>query len=78
MPLPKGTYTKVEDNKWYHFMFVIDRPSAWYHINGKLEVTVKDEGSWKTAGNEPVAIGNNATRASPLDWGSWHPQGQNP
>ena len=66
-PLPKGSHTNVDDNKWYHLMYVVDKPSAWYYINGKLEVTEKDEGAWKTSGNEPVAIGNNATRARSFD-----------
>ncbi|GLZ28967.1 hypothetical protein Lesp02_11570 [Lentzea sp. NBRC 105346] len=58
-PLPDGPFTKVDNNKWYHFVFVLDKPNAWYYINGKLEVTKQDTGAWKTTGTEPVTIGNN-------------------
>ncbi|TWP51021.1 DUF2341 domain-containing protein [Lentzea tibetensis] len=58
-PLPDGAFTKVDNNKWYHFTFVLDKPNAYYYINGKLEVTKKDTNAWKTAGAEPVTIGNN-------------------
>jgi hypothetical protein len=62
-PLPSGAFTKVENNAWYHFVFVIDKPNAWYYINGKLEVAQTDTNAWKTAGNEPVTIGNNEKTA---------------
>lgn len=58
-PLPSGAYTKVKNNTWYHFVFVIDKPNAYYYINGKLEVGKTDTNAWKTAGAEPVTIGNN-------------------
>jgi len=58
-PLPSGSYTKVKNNTWYHFVFVIDKPNAYYYINGKLEVGKTDTNAWKTTGTEPVTIGNN-------------------
>lgn len=58
-PLPDGPFTRVENNKWYHFVFVIDKPKSYYYINGKLEVTKTDTNAWKAAGTEPVTIGNN-------------------
>ncbi|WP_346133549.1 DUF2341 domain-containing protein [Lentzea roselyniae] len=58
-PLPSGAYTKVKNNTWYHFVFVIDKPNAYYYINGKLEVGKTDTNAWKTTGTEPVTIGNN-------------------
>jgi hypothetical protein len=62
-PLPSGGFTKVENNAWYHFVFVIDKPKSWYYINGKLEVTQTDTNAWKATGNEPVTIGNNEKTA---------------
>jgi hypothetical protein len=58
-PLPSGAFTRVENNRWYHFVFVLDKPRSWYYINGKLEVTATDTNAWKTTGTEPVTIGNN-------------------
>ncbi|KJK33150.1 hypothetical protein UK23_47345 [Lentzea aerocolonigenes] len=62
-PLPSGGYTKVKNNTWYHFVFVLDKPNAYYYINGKLEVGKTDTNAWKTAGTEPVTIGNNEKTA---------------
>jgi hypothetical protein len=54
--------TKHENNKWYHYLIVIDKPGMWYYANGALDKTEKDEGSWKTLGAEPVTIGNNESK----------------
>jgi hypothetical protein len=50
---------KHQNNIWYHYVIVIDKPGMWYYANGAKDNNQMDQGTWRTDGPEPLTIGNN-------------------
>jgi len=55
--------TDVAPARWWHLVIVQDHPNISFYINGALEVTIDEGGTWTSGAARPVAIGNNSSHS---------------
>ncbi len=56
--------TDVAPGKWFHWVAIHNHPNVAFYLNGVLEVSSDEGGTWTSGAAKPVAIGNNSNAAT--------------